>query len=458
MENRFVDKVVDEIWGRWWSIPIGLIISILVTIPIVSNILASMSNLVTNDNMTYSIPRKEGIYVSAIVVICFLVLNTWDILFVISKNYIRKAKKGKTGILINIDADDSKVYKDTVRKFGEEFDDKLLENFEVVYVPYGAKKIEYRTKKIVPLLKKKRCILFLNIGINYDKYDESVIYDMKINGSIIHATYPSEIEKEFQFIFSKLLSDFRNIEFQSKEMIKRLRVTAIEMSFACEYIIGVSLFLNGDFRNAEIIFSEMVNRKHESEQWNKVCIGIQKMRNEMFMIYAMIYMEKYQRYCDDIESLNKVNEMLEKAKLCCGMTFEYCLNKAYYYIAKEHDSKKASELINICKQMKRAPKIWKYSEAFLKAYDNKAVGSILSSYKSALTVPYNIADLIVFIEKVLEREKNRTGLYLALAILYKDVGDVLLSNENFAKYISCASDEHRIREILRKKNLYSSKE
>lgn len=457
MDNKFTEKLTDEIWGKVWSIPIFVIISILTATPIILNILSSISYIMTEDGITYSVPKMEAVYISIAIVICFVVLNIWNLIFVISKTHIKRARRGMAGILVYIDTNDIQIYKETIRKFGEEFKDNLLNGFDVIYVPFGKKKIEYRTKKIVPFLQKKHCILFLNIGINYDKDNTTVIYDMKINGSIIHASYPDEIEKEFQRIFSALLYDFKNVEFQSKEMIKRLRVTATEMSLACEYIIGLSLFLNGDFNRAELVFSDILKRKPINEQWEKVYWGIQRIRHDMFMIFAMIHMEKYQRQCDDEMTLDKVNDMLEHAKACCGMTYEYCLNKAYYCIAQKQDSKKAGELINLCKQMKHVSQIWKYSEAFLKAYDNKSIGSIVTSYNSALHVPYNITELIVFIESVLEREPNRYGLLLAVGILYRSLGDDKLADDCIEKYIECSVDTQKTIEVLRKKKLYMGK-
>ena len=43
------------------------------------------------------------------------------------------------------------------------------------------------------------------------------------------------------------------------------------------------------------------------------------------------------------ESLDKMNEYLEKANECCGHTYEYYLNKAYYCVAKNCDTKLAKE-------------------------------------------------------------------------------------------------------------------
>jgi len=452
--DKVVDKLIDEIWGKWWSVPILFIISILIVIKSIVEILSLFSYTMLENGVTYSVPKIEGMVFSIIIVVCFLGLNIWNVLFVFSRNHIKRACRGKIGILINIDTDNKQIYKETQRKFGDEFKKNLVGKIESIPIPFSLNRRNYSSSKVVALLRKKHAILFLNIGINYDKNNNSIIYDMRVNGVIIHAEYKEKVEKEFQKIVNSALQKFSNIVFPSNEMVKRLRVTATGMSLACEYIIGLSLFLNGEFYKAEMIFSEVINSKSNNEQWNKVYSGIQRMRHEIFMIYAMIYMEKYQRRCDDENALDKANEMLEKAKLCSGMTYEYIVNKAYYYIARKHDSKKANELINLCKQRRYEPQIWRYSEAFLKAYDNKSAGTIISAYNTALRIPYNIPDLILFIESVLEREPNRVGLALAAGILYKSLGDQILAIESIRKYVEGAADRKKTIEILKKKNLY----
>ena len=90
----------------------------------------------------------------------------------------------------------------------------------------------------------------------------------------------------------------------------------------------------------------------------------------------------------------------------------------------------------------------------MKAYENKPIGSICSSYRSALKVKYdNKQDLIIFVEMILEKEPNRLGLYLALGILYKEEGDISLSRNNLELYIKESPDPAKAREILIKKSL-----
>ena len=142
MDKKFFEKLTDEIWGRWCSVPIFFIISILVAIPMVISVLSALSHTVMVGAVSYNEPKMEAIYISVIIGLCFLGLNLWNLCFVFSRNHIKKASRGKTGIIIFIDTDDKQIHKETERKFGEEFEDNLFDEFEVITVPFGMKKIE----------------------------------------------------------------------------------------------------------------------------------------------------------------------------------------------------------------------------------------------------------------------------------------------------------------------------
>lgn len=455
MGTKFTDKITDEVWGKWFSVPVIAIISVLTGVPICLTILSHFSITITEANKIYKVHTEMAIILTLLVIVCLAGLNIWNFLFVYFKHHIRRAVKGKIGILIFFDTDNKEIYIDTRRKFGSEFNKRLISQFDVVYVPFGMKTIKCREKGIVNLLNRKRCLLFLNFGINVDKDGQVVSYDMCIDGSIIHSHYNEHVEKEFKKIVSANLRKFRNIQFTSKDMISKMRIAAGEMSITCEYIIGLSLFLNGDFRSAEIILKKLGETIVDVDKWQKMCFSIQRMRYEMFMIISYAFLSRYQRTCAEEESLDKMNVYLEKANECCGNTYEYYLNKAYFCVAKNCDTKLAKEYINKCKQMKKIPLIWKYSEAFLKAYENKSINSICTSYKSALLVPYNTQDLIVYIEAVLEKNPDKYGLMLALGILYYYAGDEVLSKDYIDKYLLYVPDYKKAKDILIKRKMIS---
>ena len=117
MGDKILEKITDEIWGKWRSVPIFLIISIVVAVPIIIQILSFMSYIITENGISYNLPKREGVYISIGIAVCFLFLNLCNLVFVFSQNHIKKASKGKTGILMYIDTDDKQIYKETIRKF-----------------------------------------------------------------------------------------------------------------------------------------------------------------------------------------------------------------------------------------------------------------------------------------------------------------------------------------------------
>lgn len=175
MGSKLIEKIEEDVIGKWSSIPIFAISSVIFGVSIVAAVRSAYSFSVVEDNVTYSKLTNTGFWLSFATVLCFVILNLYNAVDVFKKNHIRKAKRNRTGILINLDAPNHSVYKETERKFGNEFQSKVFSGFDVVFVPYGKKKINYREQSFVDFLRKKRCLLFLNIGINTDNDGDSLI-------------------------------------------------------------------------------------------------------------------------------------------------------------------------------------------------------------------------------------------------------------------------------------------
>ncbi len=454
MGNCILDKIVDEIWGKKSSVFVMLSIVIIFGAVLSSSIYSQMS-FSDNTNNPECVLTRTGIFLLSVMWISLLALFVWYLIFVFNRNHIRGAKKGCIGIIIYYDCESKCIYKNTVRRLGEEFRAKIQDNFDIIDVPYGIERTKVNNKeKIVDFLMKRRSILLINIMVNSNEEEKLVNYDMRIEGAIIHPTYRDSVEKEFQKAFTQVVNNFRDTVFSSKEMTRSMRLTAKEMSIGCEYIIGLSYFLNGQLYLSEHICDNLAEKLKANENMSQMLVSVNRIRYGINMYLATVHLDKYQFSCNEDDELRKMNEYLEKANTCFRNTPEYCINKAYYYIAYEDNVSKATELINICKQKKGAPLVWRYSDAFLKAYSNRSIGSIWAAYKSALKIPYNTLDLTVYIEKMAETRPEKVGLYLALGILYKVNDDSQLASECFEKYISCSKDSNNVRDVLHKKGLY----
>lgn len=300
---------------------------------------------------------------------------------------------------------------------------------------------------------RKRCLLFLKVAINYDKCDDTILYDMSLDAVILHRMYADSVERKFKKEFSEVLKNFRRVSFETKDMMGKMRATASDLSICCNYIMGLSFFLNAEFLNAEKVFEALWLRIQFDDKWRKMADSVNILRYKMFMTIALTHLDRYENQSAEKQDLLLTEEYLEKGNALIKNTYIYNLHKAYVCVAKNQDIKQARHYINMCKQTCKGDVSWKYSEAFLRAYEDRTIGSIVSGYKAALKVKYNIVNLIYFIEKVLEAHPERRGLHLALAILYEDNEDYQLAKEHFDLYVSSSENADKTKDILRKKGI-----
>ncbi len=451
MESRFLEKFLEETWGTWISVLIVNTVSVILGVFGYLKIVDTISEESFNGEIYHVLKIVATIAVMAALV----AVNVWYVFFVIRKNTIRRVKRGKIGILMQLDAESTQIYDDIVRKFGDAFRNSIFDEFDVIFIPY--KKSIATDEDTRKLLVKKDCVLFLKIRIETDCTGSETLYDMSLKATISHYPYEENIKEEFQRLFCVSLSKFHNMRFVSGQKIRDMRVKANQLSFACEYTVGISLYLNGNYTKAETVLVALLPRLPENGMWGAMRNSIQDARYEMYMTIAYYLKEKFSYSCDDMQLLDRLEEYLDKGNACKPRQAEYYMNKAYCCVARDGNVKKANEYLNTFKQLEQQNLTYRYSEAFFKAYKNQTLGGILTSYKSALKVEYNLEDIIVFIEAVLKKEPERYGLNLALGILYFECGDLELSNQNYEAYLTHCEDMEKARDIIIKRGFMNIK-
>ena len=128
------------------------------------------------------------------------------------------------------------------------------------------------------------------------------------------------------------------------------------------------------------------------------------------LICTNLYTELFSRD-KDLTYLDKMNLLLEEINSICPGLPQYFSKKAYYEIAKNRDAKAAGEFVHKEKIVSPS-KIWKYSEAFLTAYNGHSPLQIYKKYNSAFKVDYNLLFIADYIEFVIQNEPERVGLFL----------------------------------------------
>ena len=147
MEKHILDKIIDEIWGKKSSVFVILAIFLMFGGIASSTIYSQMKDVDGSIDNTEMIFTDLGRVVLSSIWIGLLILFIWYLLFVFNCNHIRGAKKGKTGIIVYYDCESKSIYRNTVRRLGEEFRAKIQDNFDIIDVPYGVEKSKVNDKK-----------------------------------------------------------------------------------------------------------------------------------------------------------------------------------------------------------------------------------------------------------------------------------------------------------------------
>lgn len=98
------------------------------------------------------------------------------------------------------------------------------------------------------------------------------------------------------------------------------------------------------------------------------------------------------------------------------------------------DVKKSKEHIKICSTFKNESS-WRYSEAFLCAYEGKGELTIYRKYKQAFRKNYDLAEIAWFIEEIYEQESDKFKLLFALGMVYSELGQYSMAEESFSLFI-----------------------
>ena len=390
------------------------------------------------------IPEEKDADILRFKIICvvYIIILIIYIVFVILHNKLPRAKDDEIAVLFIINTESEKQYDETKRKIGKNFNAIINWEskvpFKVIYIQYHrVKKICLSSKEVMKkLLRKTNCTLLINIEIDSDDKDNEENYLMKIDTAIVHNKYPDDIYEKFLEDFNAVTGYVGKIHYSKNRKIQVLQVKSIQMAFACKYIIGITLMLSLKFKEAEAIFNELLEMVKNTN--NQVSIYLKKAIptycSDIELFLATQNARKYME-TGDIIFVDEMHIHLDKSNKYVQDTYGYFLIMAMYYFFKGRFIKDAKICLNKCKELSPNDS-WKYSDAFLCAYTNKSASTVLRKYKQALKVDIKILDIIMFVEKALEMEPDKSMLKFALGLLYYHVGNTQSMTSCFDDFLS----------------------
>jgi|GEM_PF-3478636 len=359
--------------------------------------------------------------------------------WLIRTNYLIGSFRKENGIVFFISTDDLEKYNyvrngflSTLRKFIDE-----TEDLEMEVVPFlRTKDSKYFKDSCKDVLQKTDGCLGIEIKVDNGKIDGSLVYSLKTEfktHSKFEESYHSFVKKEL----SKMIKEYFIYEESSYEAKKEI---SNELVIIIKYIILVLNLLSSDekiFLDAHQYIKERLdNYNGESEILKEIYERLPVVTEELLVRQFNSY---YTSYLDNggNRNLRIAQEYLERMKTNDPDSYRYNISMANITFYKTRDIDKAREYTVRAMHLDSKGVEWKYSEAFLLAYEGRVL-TAYRKYKKILSKHdyHSITEIEDYISKIygLELEKYQLLFYLGLINeIYKK--DYKLAKEYFEDFL-----------------------
>jgi hypothetical protein len=279
---------------------------------------------------------------------------------------------------------------------------------------------------------------------------------LDLRGTVLHAPIQRAISESFSEEFGELLP--RQLRIMEEADLFGFEITADLVDLVTRYIVGTAALLSNDLDAAEDVLLDLEARLAAAGQ--NPLPAAAKLRQRLPARIGDVYKAKasfmYRRYM-----LSRDEGLLEDLEHLAIRTQTYDptypgahLERAICAFMLRRDTAEAMSHINKCRGL--ADPIWRYSEAFLLAYDGD-LGKAAAAYKQAFartlsdpTVPVQTEE---FIQIVLDMEPDKVQLYFCLGLLNLKVKeDDAAARRDFEQFLARTDDSQwkRQRELARR--------
>jgi len=428
--DNFLDKCIDKLWLRPISLPILYIIALL----------GALGQLPDPPN-----PITLKHY--CIWALFFIVTITYTI-EVIRHNTLPKAKDALSSVLFIIDTESEQFYKDVEKKLISEFEyyttDGSGKKYSAICIDQQRlKNFDFWNKDtMTKLLYKVNCMLVVLVKHRVDSVTDAENFMMHINYAILHPTLEQNLHELLKLDMQNLSAPLRTRKFCKSETINEMMYTAASLSIICQYLIGLVLLLSGRLHDAYGHFSTLRNHIINTKP-NCLVSGFNEVLDNRLLVTckALKNEDLDDFYLNKNETaLEKINSRLEEINSITPNTYEYYLEKAFFHVARNSNIAAARDCVKVCKQFKNQNS-WRYSDAFLTAYENRPPLMIYRKYSTAFKYDQDLSRIVDYIEYILDKEPDRIGLHLAAGLVYHEIDQKQLSTEHLNLYLKeCSND------------------
>lgn len=268
---------------------------------------------------------------------------------------------------------------------------------------------------------------------------------LRLDGVVAHDRVPGNISKAFASEFGEVLP--RDIRLPKDEGMVPLELTAELVDVCSRYIIGTAAMISGDYDYALSLFEELVVKIQNNSFQS--AIQIQKIRSRIPERIAAVHQQKvnvlaeFYRLKRDKAYLVKIEEELRVLGELTPQWYKGHLLRAICAFVLRRDTGAAWREVKSCERVPDTT--WRFTEAFLHAYDGKlnlAWRSYQVGFENAPADPTVPIQCEEFINIVLNEEPEKTHLYYCLGLInWKAKGDLESAAADFRKFLECTSEK-----------------
>lgn len=382
------------------------------------------------------IPNEKESYISIVlyVIIAFVFLVAY-LIYVISKNKLPSCKKDEIGVLFIFKVASEKQYKEFQFSIENNFNENAKEKaIKIKPIFLNAAELKNydrnNTSYMVSLLSKTNCYFCIEFFVESDSLDNPTEYLTTINTGVLH---PNVSKESVEFLIKNLSlgnKPVRKLKFNSKDKINALKITSNYLTVLSKYAISILLIMSNRISDSIGLLTSLHNNtNHKHILYKMICEALYEASFHKFSDYLNKYKKSY-----DKAFLDKLEHYLTLANIALPNQYNYHLNMAQVIFLKYRNIDLANKHINFCKIIGDND-YWKYSEAFLLAYETNDPNIVYGRYKSLKNNSYNVIDIVAFIEAILSEEKEKSILHLALGVLYDTHDYPILASCHFRQFI-----------------------
>lgn len=384
-----------------------------------------------------------------------------EILWVFT-NKIPENRKNKVGILVAISTENEEQHECIKSKIVDRFRDlinsgKTMEVFEVLHLPRRYDNI-ISNDNIINIMKKTNSRICIYGRCIIGNINSSENYLFELNGAIRHIELTKEIQNKFAAEFSELF--IREVTVPRENDLLIFKAYTEHLELVCKYILGITAYLSGEIKFSLDLYTDVLNYLHTITSNQGI---INKLKNilpnrffEIHYIYANYEYLNY-RKSNDEKYLFHMKDQLDCMNKNIPNSYQYFLLLAIYYFYNGRQIRKAKECILKCRILYPKLPEWRFSDAFLYAYD----GELMKSYRKYQTASKHQTEnqlylqIENFIYDVAKIETDNANLYFALTLInhfFKK--DDLLAQGDLMKFIELSGTSNTAEIDLLKKIIF----